>query len=249
VTDVLNIVVEDEGKGMSEQQLENYFRQFEDILDEDDNGNQAANMTGSIPSIGLGLAVVARYVRNCHSQMKIKTKEGAGTKISLELPLRLASETLFEEPLLTPPTDDTQDTSCMRPPTIQQTSFSSSRSRDTFLLSRGAGSSTVMTPFSTTESTSSMELDSYPFPQASPTDKVPLRILVAEDNPLNAKILQMQLTKMGHEVILVGDGQACFDQFKASTLCFDVILMDFQVHSPLFTFSLNSNLSQTTDPF
>jgi CheY-like chemotaxis protein len=58
---------------------------------------------------------------------------------------------------------------------------------------------------------------------------VNLNILVAEDNPLNAKVLRHQLFKMGHTVTVVGDGQACFDTFKATPNQFDVILMDFQV--------------------
>lgn len=36
---------------------------------------------------------------------------------------------------------------------------------------------------------------------------------------------------MGHEVTVMGDGQACFDRFKADTKYFDVVLMDLQVTS------------------
>jgi PleD family two-component response regulator len=75
--------------------------------------------------------------------------------------------------------------------------------------------------------------DAYPFLSSNtsilPIEKIKLRILVAEDNPLNAKILKLQLIKMGHEVIVVSDGQACFDRFRQDHRSFDVILMDFQV--------------------
>jgi len=230
--DILNISIEDGGKGMSESQVNNHFRQFEDILDEDDHGNKDAKATESLPSIELGLAVVARYVRNYRGQMKIRIKEGVGTRVSLELPLRTATNTQSKDLLPTPSTDNAQNSSCMWPPRTKRRSCSSSRSGHALLLSPGAGSSTVITPFSTTCSNSSMEFDSYPFPPVSPTDKVQLRTLVAQDNPPNAKVLQMQLTKMGHEVTLTGGGLACLDQFKVGTISFDVVLMDFQVYSP-----------------
>lgn len=92
---MLNISIKDEGKGMFEQQLDQIFQHFEDILDEDDANNDWDNKkdeTRPTTSIGLGLAVVARFVRNSRGQMRIETKEDVGTKVSLELPLRTPSD-------------------------------------------------------------------------------------------------------------------------------------------------------------
>jgi len=56
----------------------------------------------------------------------------------------------------------------------------------------------------------------------------PLRILVAEDNPVNQKVARAMLAQGGHHVTLVGDGQAALEQ-AASGEIFDLILMDLQM--------------------
>ncbi len=70
----------------------------------------------------------------------------------------------------------------------------------------------------------------WPFP-ATDANQHPrtLNILVAEDNPLNSRILETRLTKKGHKVRLVLDGQGCIDAFENSPASFDIILMDIQV--------------------
>jgi|GEM_PF-1306141 len=55
----------------------------------------------------------------------------------------------------------------------------------------------------------------------------PLRILVAEDHPVNQKIIAAFLAPFDHEVTIVGDGQQALDML--STARFDLILMDIQM--------------------
>ena len=57
--------------------------------------------------------------------------------------------------------------------------------------------------------------------------KARLRVLVAEDNPVNQKLAQKLLKKMGHVVDLAGNGREAVDAF--SRAAFDVILMDVQM--------------------
>jgi hypothetical protein len=57
----------------------------------------------------------------------------------------------------------------------------------------------------------------------------PLSILVAEDNPINAKLLDRRLDKLGHKIEIVNDGQACHDFYQLERNNVDVILMDLQV--------------------
>jgi len=57
--------------------------------------------------------------------------------------------------------------------------------------------------------------------------KARLRVLVAEDNPVNQKLAQKLLKKMGHMVDLAGNGREAVDAFSRAT--FDVILMDVQM--------------------
>ncbi|KAJ5497658.1 CheY-like superfamily [Penicillium expansum] len=63
----------------------------------------------------------------------------------------------------------------------------------------------------------------------STTDYDPLNVLVAEDDPINSKIIQKRLTKLGHTVELTSNGEACTIAFASSTKSFDVVLMDIQM--------------------
>lgn len=57
----------------------------------------------------------------------------------------------------------------------------------------------------------------------------PLRILVAEDNRANQKVLLLLLKRMGYEADVVANGAAAVEAWKASN--YDLILMD--VHMPI----------------
>jgi signal transduction histidine kinase/DNA-binding response OmpR family regulator/integral membrane sensor domain MASE1 len=54
-------------------------------------------------------------------------------------------------------------------------------------------------------------------------------ILVAEDNPVNMRILSAMLVSMGHRVETSMDGQAAIDRVLAADGRFDLILMDYQM--------------------
>jgi CheY-like chemotaxis protein len=56
-----------------------------------------------------------------------------------------------------------------------------------------------------------------------------LNVLIAEDNPINAKLLSKRLNKLGHKFELSYDGQECHDFFAANAKKVDVILMDLQM--------------------
>ncbi len=55
----------------------------------------------------------------------------------------------------------------------------------------------------------------------------PLRILVAEDNEINQKLIQINLNKMGYNPTIVNNGQEALDQIKQNK--FDLIFMDVQM--------------------
>ncbi|HEY6349094.1 MAG TPA: ATP-binding protein [Candidatus Angelobacter sp.] len=55
-----------------------------------------------------------------------------------------------------------------------------------------------------------------------------LRILVAEDNTINRRLILRLLEKLGHSVTLVEDGQAALDALEKNV--FDIVLMD--IHMP-----------------
>ncbi|PWY93972.1 hypothetical protein BO94DRAFT_458125 [Aspergillus sclerotioniger CBS 115572] len=54
-------------------------------------------------------------------------------------------------------------------------------------------------------------------------------VLVAEDDPINGKILQKRLGKSGHTVHLTVNGEECAASYRADSTRFDVVLMDIQM--------------------
>ena len=54
-----------------------------------------------------------------------------------------------------------------------------------------------------------------------------LRVLVAEDNPVNQRLLEHLLKKDGHEVVVAADGEACCERWAEGG--FDLVLMDMQM--------------------
>jgi CheY-like chemotaxis protein len=56
-----------------------------------------------------------------------------------------------------------------------------------------------------------------------------MRVLVAEDDPVNSRIIKKRLEKMGHEVYLTTNGEECSSMHGDKSGYFDVVLMDMQV--------------------
>ncbi|KAF2172824.1 hypothetical protein M409DRAFT_49350 [Zasmidium cellare ATCC 36951] len=70
---------------------------------------------------------------------------------------------------------------------------------------------------------------------ASPTSATPasgvtiMRVLVAEDDPVNSRIIKKRLEKLGHEVTLTVNGEECASTYCEKTNFFDIVLMDMQM--------------------
>jgi light-regulated signal transduction histidine kinase (bacteriophytochrome) len=56
-----------------------------------------------------------------------------------------------------------------------------------------------------------------------------MRVLVAEDDPVNSRIVKKRLEKMGHHVHLTVNGEECASAYGETPIDFDVVLMDMQV--------------------
>ncbi|KAI9835940.1 MAG: hypothetical protein M1819_001838 [Sarea resinae] len=64
---------------------------------------------------------------------------------------------------------------------------------------------------------------------AEPLNNNRLRILVAEDDLVNSKIIKKRLEKIGHDVYLTVNGEECASAYGDSPGSFDVVLMDMQM--------------------
>jgi CheY-like chemotaxis protein len=82
----------------------------------------------------------------------------------------------------------------------------------------------LVVPFSVVSKTSPWK---DPTRVAALWDGEPLRILVAEDNPVNGKFVMSFLKKMGHAAVLVENGIDCLAALELSD--FDLVLMDIQM--------------------
>lgn len=68
---------------------------------------------------------------------------------------------------------------------------------------------------------------STPAPAKLTADR--MRVLVAEDDPVNSRIVKKRLEKMHHNVYLTVNGEECASAFGENPKDFDVVLMDMQV--------------------
>nr|MBP6545872.1 response regulator [Phenylobacterium sp.] len=64
-------------------------------------------------------------------------------------------------------------------------------------------------------------------PGHPPPDVPPLRVLAADDNPTNRKVVELMLGAAGAQVVSVENGQEAVDAWRAGA--FDVVLMDLRM--------------------
>lgn len=81
----VEIVVGDTGCGIESSKLEMIFREFEQV-------ESAVPRPGSVPGLGLGLAVVARIVEQLGGQLRVDSKPGEGSRFSFLIPFELADD-------------------------------------------------------------------------------------------------------------------------------------------------------------
>ncbi|KAI1387993.1 hsp90-like protein [Hypoxylon trugodes] len=104
VTEVLEnrvkveIVVQDTGCGMSNEKLDNLFRDLEQVsVDDDSTAIEDIEKPDKGSTLGLGLAVVARIVRNMNGQLRLKSEEGKGSRFVIQIPFELPSNDSLEK--------------------------------------------------------------------------------------------------------------------------------------------------------
>ncbi|RDW64530.1 putative sensor histidine kinase/response regulator [Aspergillus mulundensis] len=281
----VKFAVLDTGRGISPKTLELLFRELEQVSGEDDShyygdhGDENASQSHSEVSekavLGLGLALVARIVRNMQGQLTVRSEEGKGSRfqISLQFPIPEGSETksptLEHLPVTTrdsvtafptredmilvdstsgtkrnsqdstgrpdlPPTSQPDTPSADREASQVQPSDAGEQASDTEGQDppKRSTDSTASSAHHPSESTASQPTDrstSDPNSNAGGPGPPPLHVLVAEDDPINAKILQKRLGKLGHTVRLTVNGEECANTYAEEPTQWDVVLMDIQM--------------------
>ena len=91
----IEFAIEDSGAGMPQEKVDALFRELEQVSHENEESNPAIREKNSFSksritdargaTLGLGLAVVARAVRNMNGQLRLKTEEGKGSRFIIQL--------------------------------------------------------------------------------------------------------------------------------------------------------------------
>lgn len=330
----VEFAVQDTGVGMSEAKVEALFRDLEQVSAEEEASLLSSaleeNKSKKKPTLGLGLALVARFLRNMDGQLRVKSEEGKGSRFVIQLAFMLPDATKSPKVVENRPSSKDHMTAATPPategsvtlierhseraepyPLSRQHSVESVKSarsqgsmksfqsqssgksdvdrlidaiQEPLLVSRGEhdpeqrrssrGSASSRssrgtlsrhyqpsTPGQESINDARQPLRALRIPddhELSPRDEKPrrighnvsfsisndinqepstqsrpnvLRILVAEDDPINSKILKKRLEKMGHHVYLTVNGEECAAAHGEHPSAFDVVLMDIQVIS------------------
>ncbi|KAH8665802.1 hypothetical protein BGZ60DRAFT_56168 [Tricladium varicosporioides] len=243
---VISIAVQDVGVGMSESQLDDLFQEFEQVIDDDSGALSTDNTPSTMDnsrSLGVGLAVVARYVRNANGQLRVCSELGKGTIFGIEIPFEHANQINISRlpkslpehiPLPRSLSDDITAPKQISPRKGKMQDVVEGTKMDP--VDNWQHDPQHLQSFSSGYPSSSLSTDSgsgkFPFPDmiTDPSrSQRKLTVLIAEDNPINARLLGKRLLKLGHEIETAYDGQECYDYFCSKPHKVDVILMDLQM--------------------
>ncbi|KIW69483.1 hypothetical protein PV04_05358 [Phialophora macrospora] len=235
---ITQITIQDSGVGMSDDELEDLFMDLEEVRDEEFHDEQSPlEVEARIPrdpvipsKLGLGLALVARFVKTRNGQIRLKSTKGIGSTVTLDIPFKLCSEAAhpFQSSLnlQTPSPESAPRPSLpVRPKLEGHRQVESSTRSPSYFTERNRTDARHQSILPSPSETFSLT----PLSEMQDLEVRPLTVLVADDNSINLQILQRRLEKMGHEVKVSWDGQECFDLLRVHQSAIDFILMDIEM--------------------
>jgi two-component sensor histidine kinase len=242
---VVHILVQDTGIGMSERDLDELFQELEQVPDEDIGSREiSAHGTQKQAKLGLGLALVARYIKQCGGQVRGKSVQFAGSTFSLDIPMQIGKEDTLASLVSSAtssvfPEDRSRGRSLgsiARPTT--DSPISSGTSPNFQLHIDRPGRNSEQSPSHVDPRQEHILAIRSASPNVRPMSPVKEKpaVLIADDNSVNLSILKRRLERMGHEVKTSVDGQQCFEVYQEHQRATHFILMDINVCNvlPLF---------------
>ncbi|WP_171307787.1 ATP-binding protein [Vibrio splendidus] len=205
----LHLSITDTGCGMSKQQI---IRAFQPFAQGDHSISRRYGGTG------LGITVVQRLVTMMNGELKIESKQGLGTKISVIIPIEAKSEIII-------PYDEiyTEDREILKWLEAWEVPHQNYNEQNTMNIVRSNQwqnlypdhlLSTITTP------SGSLTLDTknrYQFEG---------NVLVADDDPINRLLFAKQLNQFGLNTFIVKDGQEALDILKLKIQVVDLVITD-----------------------
>ncbi|KAI9763411.1 MAG: Light-sensor Protein kinase [Geoglossum simile] len=212
---VIEIMIQDTGKGMSPEKADALFRDLEQVENEEGMTSvfsRGDDDSAGIGTLGLDLAVVARLVSIMQGQLRLKSELGRGSRFAVRLPFslpRVGEDTPASsgagtiDPLgdLSSPFSRLGDTGSISPPRVSLPP----QPKD-----KGGKTQSATTP-------------------SAPRAVASLSVLVAEDDPINVKVITRRLEMMGHKVHVASNGEKCAGMYIEDMGKWDIVLMDLQM--------------------
>jgi hypothetical protein len=239
---IIETRIRDTGEGLSENELDDIFQDLEQVSADDPsettpqspiNPDLAEKSVESstlqrVPSrtrLGLGLALVARFVLLREGQLRMKSTKGEGTLVTLCLPWMVCAKPSISA-LPTPPGEAERQLSQQSP--LPRSPPRSQAERPVFMTGffdrpiTNFESPNLKTP------TSSEALATISGPS-----HVPMVVAIADDNTINLQVLKRRLEIIGHKVLVSRNGQECFEVFQEKSDDIQFVLMDLDVSSSI----------------
>lgn len=204
----LQFFVKDTGIGIAPNQQEKLFKSF----------TQAdSSIHRQYGGTGLGLSISRQLVQQMGGQLTVESKLGAGSTFKFSM----QTQQVFEEipaqiKPIAQPLNPLQD--------LLQEQIKDALQKDQ-VTARNAHSALASPFFLESHSERSAQQENRPV-EASP-NRSSLRILLAEDTPVNQKVALFFLEQLGYTADLVSDGQEVLDRLENQS--YDVLFLDIQM--------------------